>query len=268
MRQYELTYLVSDKVSDADMTAATGKISGIITKRNGKILAEDNWGRRKLAYPINKQDFATYITLSFEMDPGELVKVNRDLRLSKEVIRHLVIVKDFGKEKITLTADEVAETEDIEEVVGGERSFEAVEGETEESYDLMAKRDDETEAAEEQKNQETKEPKKEEVKVDEAEIVEQPEEVAEEESETVTAEEETENPEVAKESIEEEATPAEAKPKAEEKPKRKAIKKEAKSKDEEVKENKKAKEKSTAEAEADRLAKLDEEIEGILGDDL
>ena len=69
MRQYEMTYLISDKVNDSDLTAATGKINAIITNHGGKILGEDNWGRRKLAYPIAKQEFATYITLNFSLSP-------------------------------------------------------------------------------------------------------------------------------------------------------------------------------------------------------
>lgn len=245
MRQYEMTYLVSDKVSDADMNAATGRINAMITDHKGKILGEENWGRRKLAYPIDKQDFATYITLNFELMPSELSAINRELRLSKDIVRSLIILKEFTKEKLTLTAEEVAENEAIEEVVGGERSFEAVEGETEESYGLMAKREDADE------------------KTDEAEVeVNAAETKAEEmESEKVDSESQTEQTE--------EAAATDEKPAVE----KKAKKTTKKAKDEEKqpapsKDKKSAKKESDAEAEADRLAKLDEEIEGILGDDL
>ena len=139
MRQYELTYLVSDSVSDSDITKVSGKVNAAIS--GGKILKEDNWGRRKLAYNIQKQQFATYIMLHFELEPEHLSELEHELKVSPEVIRHLLIVKDFGKEKLELTADEIAATEDIEEAAGSEKSFEVVEGETEESRDLMAKRE-------------------------------------------------------------------------------------------------------------------------------
>lgn len=246
MRQYEMTYLVSDKVSDADMNATTGKINAIITDRKGKILGEESWGRRKLAYPILKQDFATYITLNFELNPEELGRINRELKLNKEVIRHLILVKDFGKEKITLSAEEVAENAEIEAVVGGERSFEAVEGETEESYDLMAKREDEEEAEEAPaETEESKEeaPVKEEETAEETPVVEEVKKTEKKAAKTKKSEE-----------VKEEAKS--------ETPKKKVSKKKAESKQVDADKEKKA------EAEADRLAKLDEEIEGILGDDL
>jgi len=280
MRQYELTYLISDKVGDNDLTAATGKINGIIAHHGGKVLGEDNWGRRKLAYPINKQEFATYVTLDIELEPEELIKINRELRLSKEIIRSLVIVKDYGKEELKLTADEVAETQDIEEVIGGERSFEAVEGETEESYALMAKRDDdkgdEDETSLPNTDEDTVEKGTEELK-DTSTSLSAGSETEEQESTEKTEEEAVSTEEKAKpkksttrkNTTSEKATP-EAKEevadiKAEKKPaKKKVIKKEdAVSAAPEVDEKKKK-----AEDEADRLAKLDEEIEGILGDDL
>jgi len=248
MRQYEMTYLISDKIGENDLTAATGRINGLITARKGKVLGEDNWGRRKLAYPIKKQEFATYVTLNFELEPEELKKLGRDLRLTQEIIRFLIIVKDYGKETLKLTADEVAETEEIEEVVGGERSFEAIEGETEESYGLMAKREEIVEEAEEQNAVEEEVEQKEEAKEVTAEAVEKPK--SEKKSSKKT------------ESTEVKETEAVKAPK----PTKKKTTKKTEEK-EEAKDEKSEKE-IKAEAEADRLAKLDEEIEGILGDDL
>lgn len=254
MRQYEMTYLLSDKVNDNEITAATGKINGIITGRKGKVLGEENWGRRKLAYPIAKQDFATYITLNFELEPDQLAKIIRDLKLSKEVIRHLIVVKDYGKEELKLSADEIAETEEIEEVVGGEKSFEAIEGETEQSYDLMAKREETSEESEGDIDVADKE-----IKAEKKPETEEKETKAKSESEATKEEEKVEAEEVEvakpkKRTAKKVETEVE---KGDKKITKKAIKTEAA-------DDKKQK----AEAEADRLAKLDEEIEGILGDDL
>lgn len=140
MRQYELTYLISDDVQESEITKITGKIGGIIAEEKGKVLKEESWGRRKLAYPIKKLLFATYITTNFELEPENLKNIERDSRHESKIIRYLLIVKDLGKEKLSLSAEDVAATKEIEEVVGGEKSFEAVEGMTDESLDLMAKR--------------------------------------------------------------------------------------------------------------------------------
>lgn len=144
MRKYECTYLVSDEVPESDLNKTTGKIAGIIADLGGKVEKEDIWGRRKLAYPIKKQDFATYITLYFELPADKAQEFERDLRLTAHLLRQLVVVAEQVKEEITLSASDIAGTEDIKEVVGGEKSFEAIEGETEKSKDLMAKREEQT----------------------------------------------------------------------------------------------------------------------------
>ncbi|MDO8444375.1 MAG: 30S ribosomal protein S6 [bacterium] len=145
MRKYELTYLVSDEVREGDLNKVTGTVNGFVTGLGGKIVKEDIWGRRKLAYPIKKADFATYVTLYFDLPPDKSFEFGRDLRQTAAIMRHLTIVKEHGHEAITLSASEIAATAEIEEVIGGEKSFEAVEGQTEESFDLMAKREVEEE---------------------------------------------------------------------------------------------------------------------------
>ena len=223
MRQYELTYLISDEVRETDLNKVTGKIAGFITDLKGKITKEDIWGRRKLVYPIRKQDFATYVTLYFSLPADKVKEFEREMHLESAVVRHLMLVKELGEEKISLTAEEIANAEDIQSVIGGEKSFEAIEGETEESRDLMAKREEKTE---------------------ETEIEEAPVEKAEKETEEVIEE--------AQESVE---TPKEEKP----------VKVKEEAKDKPAK--KVAKKKEPAD-EAERLSKLNEELDDILKDEL
>lgn len=169
MRQYELTYLISDNVPESDLNKVTGKVGGYVTSLSGKILKEEIWGRRKLAYPIKKQEFATYVTLNFELPSENANEFEHNIFMSGKIIRHLMLVQDYGAEELTLTTEDIAETEEITEVVGGEKSFEAVEGETEESKDLMAvrgeeeKETDKAEAIEENTKETAPEENKEEV---------------------------------------------------------------------------------------------------------
>lgn len=274
MRKYELTYLVSDDVLESDMNKVTGEISGYISDLQGKIDKEESWGRRKLSYPISKNTFATYMTLYFELEPENLLKVDREIRSNKHIIRHLLIIRDYGKEELTLKAEEIAETKDIKAVVGGERSFEAVEGETEESRDLMLKRADEEEA--ETPTEETienieeeatpKTPKKEEIKDKVTEQVEEkpkaPKKAKSSEVSEIPAEEIKEVNEKVKEEIPDikpnkvtKKTPEKAPVKTE---KPASIKEKAPVKPK----------KSKIDDEVDRLTKLDEELDQILGDDL
>ncbi len=238
MRQYELTYLISDNVPESDLNKVTGKVGGYITSVDGKILKEEIWGRRKLAYPIKKQDFATYVTLNFEMPADKVNEFEHNIFMSSKIIRHLMIVQDYGTEKLTLTKEDIAETKEITEVTGGEKSFEAVVGETEESKDLMAVRGEESSSAEATEDKE-------------AEVV---EDEAAPEKTSVSADASPDEEEIKEEAKEEKpkkdaktAKKTEANPPAGGKP---------------------AKAKKKPEDEADRLTKLDKELDDILGDDL
>ncbi len=233
MRQYELTYLISDEVKESDLNKVTGKVGGYISELGGKVTKEEIWGRRKLAYPIQKQEFATYVTLLLNLTGDKVQPLERSLKLDTTVIRHLLIIKDYGKDELALTTDEIAKTEDIEKVIGGERSFEAIEGETEESYDLHSRR----------KEDQTKE--------------ENPSKEIEEKVVTEEASVETEEvvePVVEPESAEEEKVKEE--PKAKKTTKKQKAEETAKP------------EEAEAKKEADRLSKLDKELDEILGDDL
>lgn len=287
MRQYELTYLISDDVAESEINKVSGRINGYVTDGKGKVLKEESWGRRKLAYPIKKQQFATYITLNFELEPENLREIEKDIFHAPEILRHLMLVRDFGKEELTLTAEDIAETGEIEEVVGGEKSFEAIEGETEESRDLMAVRGDEEESDEKiEMRDEEKEDEKLEIKSEEE--TEEAEDKKEKSPETPV--EEIEKP-VVEESDFAEATPdKKEKAKTVRKPRVKKITEKVekvepeKQEEPETKEEPEKKmEKKTAVKqkvktkaikndnvgdEADRLAKLDKELDDILGDEL
>jgi small subunit ribosomal protein S6 len=218
MREYELTYLISDNVPESELNKVTGKVGGYIDSLGGKILKEEIWGRRKLAYPIKKQEFATYITVNFDLPAEKAHEFERNIELTSKIIRHLMIVKDFGGEALTLTAEDIAETKEIKEVIGSEKSFEAIEGETEESKDLMAVRE-KTESEEKEESPSAK-------ATDDKETIEKSEKAEEEKKEDAS-----------EEKVKEE------KPKAKKAPKKK-------------------------EDEADRLSKLDKELDEILGEDL
>lgn len=96
MNQYEIAVLY-DPGLEIDLEKASSKITGIITAGGGKITNTDNWGKRKLAYPIKKQDFAIYVFYTAEL-PGESVaKINDTLNITDEVLRFLVTRPDLKK---------------------------------------------------------------------------------------------------------------------------------------------------------------------------
>ena len=96
MNQYEIAVLYHPDL-EVDLTKAEEKVTKIITDNGGKVTATDNWGRRKLAYTIKKQEHAVYVFYTVEM-PGEGVKkVESTLNITDEVIRYLIVRPDLKK---------------------------------------------------------------------------------------------------------------------------------------------------------------------------
>ncbi|CAN5437055.1 hypothetical protein BH10PAT3_BH10PAT3_2060 [soil metagenome] len=96
MNQYEIAVLF-DPGLEIDLDKSTSKIEGISTAGGGKMTNTDNWGKRKLAYTIKKQDFAIYVFYTAEL-PGESVrKINDTLNITDEVLRFLITKPDLKK---------------------------------------------------------------------------------------------------------------------------------------------------------------------------
>lgn len=91
MREYELMYLLSPELPEDEMTAATERVSSLITNRGGEITKVDTWGRRRLAYPIRRHMDGYYTVLRFNFEPGQTVDLDRNLRLTEQVLRHIIV---------------------------------------------------------------------------------------------------------------------------------------------------------------------------------
>ena len=95
MNKYELTILVHPDL-EQDLNNVIDKVKKIITDNNGVIDSEDNWGKKRLAYPIKKRDFAIYYYFILELPPESLKKISSVLNITDEVIRYLLV--KFEKE--------------------------------------------------------------------------------------------------------------------------------------------------------------------------
>ena len=99
-RKYELVYLVSPDASDEQVADLHTQIDDIVQRLGGKIEKTDNWGRRRLAYEIGRHKEATYV-LETITGAGELLKeIDRRLKVSDLVIRHLIVRVDEDQEVV------------------------------------------------------------------------------------------------------------------------------------------------------------------------
>lgn len=93
-RQYELVYIVSPDATEQDVADLHAQVEANVARYGGGMVKSENWGRRKLAYRIGKHREGTYVLEVFT-GTGELTKeLDRRLKVSDHVIRHLCIRVD------------------------------------------------------------------------------------------------------------------------------------------------------------------------------
>ncbi len=93
MREYEVTVLLHPDL-EIDLEKPLQKVRDIITGNGGEITAEDSWGKRKLAYRINNQDFAVYVFMEANLPAEGVKKIDSTLNITDEVLRHLIVSVD------------------------------------------------------------------------------------------------------------------------------------------------------------------------------
>ena len=93
MRHYEVVFLVHPDQSE-QVPAMIERYSAIVTDGKGTIHRLEDWGRRQLAYPINKIHKAHYVMLNIECDGDTLAELENTFRFNDAVIRPLVIRRD------------------------------------------------------------------------------------------------------------------------------------------------------------------------------
>ena len=91
MRDYELAFIVSPNIETEGVTAVVEKVSGFVGAVNGEVTSVDVWGRRALAYSIKNFREGTYILLQTKMPPASLLELERELKLSEEIIRYMLV---------------------------------------------------------------------------------------------------------------------------------------------------------------------------------
>jgi small subunit ribosomal protein S6 len=109
-RKYELVYIVSPDATDEQVAELHTQVESIIQRMHGQLEKTDNWGRRKLAYEIGRHKEGTYVLEVINGD-GELMKeIDRRLKVSDLVIRHLVVRVDEEQGVVERTRAKRTET--------------------------------------------------------------------------------------------------------------------------------------------------------------
>ena len=94
MNKYELALVVNAKIEDDARAAVVEKAKGYITRFGGTVSEVEEWGKKKLAYEIQKMDEGFYYFIQFEAEPTCPAEVERHVRIMDNVMRYLVVKKE------------------------------------------------------------------------------------------------------------------------------------------------------------------------------
>lgn len=93
MREYEIMAILDPEADEQTVAGVVDRITQILSGREGEVSNVDRWGRRKLAYEINRKSEGNYVLVVFKSDPEALAELDRVLNLADEVIRFKIIRK-------------------------------------------------------------------------------------------------------------------------------------------------------------------------------
>ena len=94
MQKYELVVVLNGSLEDDERSAAMEKVTGYITRFGGNITNVDDWGKKKLAYEIQKMSEAYYTVVTFEAPLEAPAQIEENIRIMEQVVRFLIVKQE------------------------------------------------------------------------------------------------------------------------------------------------------------------------------
>ena len=94
MNQYESLYIIAPELDEEAVKASIEKFSNIVSSNGGTVDAVDEWGTRRLAYPINYKNEGYYVLMTFTADPTFPKELERNYKIDEGILRYLVTRKE------------------------------------------------------------------------------------------------------------------------------------------------------------------------------
>jgi small subunit ribosomal protein S6 len=97
IREYELTFILRPDIQAADKTRVIDRVKSVLEEQfNGEIRRVEEWGKRLLAYPIDKQAYGHYVYVRHAARPDAVAEIERILRLNDQVLKFLTVKLESG----------------------------------------------------------------------------------------------------------------------------------------------------------------------------
>jgi len=93
-RDYELGFILNPEVNEEQTRAILDRVEQVVANYNGQIVRINQWGRRRLGYPIEHHRDGFYVFIDVILTPETVIELDRTLKVSEEVLRHLIKRRD------------------------------------------------------------------------------------------------------------------------------------------------------------------------------
>ena len=94
MKKYELTVVINPNLEEDVVKAELAEVTALIERFGGTVEKVDEWGKRRLAYEINKVNEGIYTFITFSAEPAAPVEIERRMRIKENVLRYLIIADE------------------------------------------------------------------------------------------------------------------------------------------------------------------------------
>ncbi len=121
MRQYETAFLIAPNLPEEDNEKLISQMAEVVSKKKGNMINVDEWGKRKLAYPIQKFEDAYYVFFLYEGDPSIPVELERRFKQTETIIRYMTVkneIKESAKKRGRAPTKRKRETAAVKEEKG------------------------------------------------------------------------------------------------------------------------------------------------------
>ena len=93
MNKYETIIIINPTLDDSTTASVVDRFETMINE-NGKVESKEVWGKRRLAYPIQKQSEGYYVLINFSSNPDFIEELNRVYNITDEIIKHIIVKLD------------------------------------------------------------------------------------------------------------------------------------------------------------------------------
>jgi small subunit ribosomal protein S6 len=109
LRDYEVLYIVRADLDDEKVQDAVKRVNRLIERAGGTVETTNLWGKRKLAYEVKHQKEGSYVLQDFQLEPNRIPELESSLKITEEVLRHLIVRKPEKAAPVTAVAPPPAE---------------------------------------------------------------------------------------------------------------------------------------------------------------